>query len=198
MSQAGNGLAAVEASRVTLAYNRTEDRISITCALNNGECCVLWLTARLASQLVPNLCQAVTQVPDGRSTNGDPAVTNNDSLISSGTRDNNKSSLAGSAQERVLEPPVVAGADTAAWMVTAIDLTNGPMLVQLGFRDDQGHAPVLLSLEHTQLAEWSEGSSVVTCRPAGQWTAGTTLPAPTRKATRRGGSRCIDGWRFYA
>lgn len=157
MSQAGNGLAAVEASRVTLAYNRTEDRISITCALNNGECCVLWLTARLASQLVPNLCQAVTQVPDGRSTNGDPAVTNNDSLISSGTRDNNKSSLAGSAQERVLEPPVVAGADTAAWMVTAIDLTNGPMLVQLGFRDDQGHAPVLLSLEHTQLAEWSEG-----------------------------------------
>ena len=84
MSQAGHGLAAVEARRVTLAYNRTEDRISLTCALNNGECCVLWLTARLASQLVPNLCQAVTQVPDGRSTNGDPAVTNNDSLISLG------------------------------------------------------------------------------------------------------------------
>ena len=52
---------------------------------------------------------------------------------------------------------MVAGVDSAEWVVTAIDLTNGPMLVQLGFRDDQGHAPVLWSLEHTQLAEWSEG-----------------------------------------
>ena len=157
MSQAGGGVAAVEASRATLAYNRTEDRISLTCALNNGECCVLWLTARLASQLVPHLCQAATQVPDSRPTNGDPAVTDNDSLMPIGTRDNNKTPLAGSAQEQAPEPPVVAGVDSAEWVVTAIDLTNGPMLVQLGFRDDRGHAPVLLSLEHTQLAEWSTG-----------------------------------------
>ena len=187
MSQAGIGEAAVEATRVTLAYNRTEDRISLTCALNNGECCVLWLTARLASQIVPHLCQAVTQVPEGRPTNSDAAVTDSDSLISAETPDHDKTPVAGSAQERAPEASVVAGVDSAAWVVTAIDLTNGPMLVQLGFRDDQGHAPVLLSLEHTQLAEWSEG--LKRCYMQAGWSMDCwQMPAgasPQSHATRR-------------
>jgi hypothetical protein len=157
MSQGVGALDALAVTRVTLAYNQTQDRISLTCALKNEEFVVLWLTARLATQLVPHLCQALTQVPDAHSTNGDPAVTDNHAYTSAETPDRDKTPVAGSAQERVPEAPVVAGADSATWVVTAIDLTNGPMLVQLGFRDDQGHAPVLLSLEHTQLAEWSEG-----------------------------------------
>ena len=64
MSQAGSELAAIEAVRATLAYNQNQDRISLTCALKNEECVVLWLTARLVTQLVPHLCQALTQVPD--------------------------------------------------------------------------------------------------------------------------------------
>ena len=118
---------------------------------------MLWLTGRLASQVVPHLCQAVTQVPDASLKNGDLAVTDNDACTSAEAPDPDKTSVAGSAQERAPEAPVVAGADSATWVVTAIDLTNGPMLVQLRFRDDQGHAPVLLSLEHTQLSGWSEG-----------------------------------------
>ena len=157
MSQGDGALDALAVTRATLAYNQTQDRISLTCALKNEECVVLWLTARLASQLVPHLCQAVTQVPDTHPTNGDPAVIDNDAPTSAEAFDRDKTPIAGSAQERATEAPVVAGADSAAWVVTAIDLTNGPMLVQLGFRDDQGHAPVLLSLEHTQLADWSEG-----------------------------------------
>ena len=157
MSQGVGALNALAVTRATLAYNRTEDRISLTCALKNEECVVLWLTARLASQLVPHLCQAVTQVPDAPHTNGDPAVTDHDAPTSAEAPDRDKTPVAGSAQDLAPEAPVVAGSDSAAWVVTAIDLTNGPMLVQLGFRDDQGHAPVLLSLEHTQLAEWSEG-----------------------------------------
>ena len=157
MSQAGSELAAIEAVRATLAYNQNQDRISLTCALKNEECVVLWLTARLATQLVPHLCEVLTQVPDAHSTNVDPTVTDNDAPTSAEAPDRDKTPVAGSAQERALEEPVVAGAGSAAWVVTAIDLTNGPMLVQLGFRDDKGHAPVLLSLEHTQLAEWSEG-----------------------------------------
>ena len=132
MSQDVSASEALAVTRATLAYNQIEDRISLTCAVNNDQCVVLWLTARLASRLVPHLCHVVTQFPD--------------TLL-----------VAGSAQRPAPEAPVVAGADSPAWVVTAIDLTNGPMLLQLGFRDNQGHAPVLFSLEHTQLAEWSEG-----------------------------------------
>lgn len=157
MSQGVGALEALAVTRATLAYNQTQDRISLTCAVGNDECVVLWLTARLASQLVPHLCQVVTQVPDAHPTNDDAEVTDNDVSTSAEAPDRDKTLVAGSAQERAPEAPVMARADSAAWVVTAIDLTNGPMLVQLGFRDDQGHAPVLLSLEHTQLAEWSEG-----------------------------------------
>ena len=156
MSQGAGASNALTITRATLAYDQTEDRISLTCAFKSEECVVLWLTARLATQLVPHLCQAVTQVPDTHPTNGDQAVTDNDAPTSAEAPDRDKTPVAGYA-DRAPDAPVVAGADSAAWLVTAIDLTNGPMLVQLGFRDDQGHAPVLLSLEHTQLAEWSEG-----------------------------------------
>ena len=157
MSQAGSEVAAIEAIRTTLAYNQTQDRISLTCALKNEEWVVLWLTARLATQLVPHLCQVVTQVPDAPPANRDPEVTDNDAPTSAEAPSRDKAPVAGSAQERGPDSPVVAGADSATWVVTAIDLTNGPMLVQLAFRDEQGHAPLLLSLEHTQLAQWSEG-----------------------------------------
>ena len=187
MSQAGSEMAAIEAVRATLAYNQTQDRISLTCALKNEDCVVLWLTARLASQLVPHLCRAVTQVPDAPPTNGDPALSDHDAPTSAEALDRDKTPVARGAQEPAPEAPVVAGADSAAWVVTAIDLTNGPMLVQLGFRDDQGHAPVLLSLEHIQLAEWSEG--LKRCYVHAGWPMDCwQLPAsasPQRYATRR-------------
>ena len=187
MSGAGSEVAAIEAIRATLAYNQIQDRISLTCALKNEDCVVLWLTARLATQLVPHLCQAVTQVPDTPPTNCDPAVTDNDAPTSAEAPDRDKTPVVGSVQEGAPEAPVVAGLDSAAWVVTAIDLTNGPMLVQLGFRDDQGHAPVLLSLEHTQLAEWSEG--LKNCYAQAGWPMDCWhMPAgagPQSHATRR-------------
>lgn len=187
MSQGVGPLNALAVTRATLAYNQNQDRISLTCALKNEECVVLWLTARLATQLVPHLCQAVTQVPDAPPTNGDLAVTDHDAPTSAEAPDRDKTPVAGSAQKPAPEAPVVAGADSAAWLVTAIDLTNGPMLVQLGFRDDQGHATVLLSLEHTQLAEWSEG--LKSCYVQAGWPMDCwQLPAsasPQSHATRR-------------
>lgn len=155
MSQGVGDLDALAVTRATLAYNQTQDRISLTCALKNRECVVLWLTARLASRLVPHLCQLSTQAPDTASGNGQRKVSDNHA--SALRREDDATMGAASTQTPAPEMPVVAGADSAEWVVTAVDLTNGPMLVQLGFRDDQGHAPVLLSLEHTQLAEWSEG-----------------------------------------
>jgi len=155
MSQDVGGRDAAEATRATLAYNQVEDRISLTCALNNDECVVLWLTARLASQLAPHLCQVVAQVPDAPSSDGAGNAIGNDASAPAGGAESDAD--AGAVSGPAPEAPVVARADSATWVVTAIDLTNGPMLVQLGFRDDGGHAPVLLSLEHTQLVGWSEG-----------------------------------------
>ena len=54
----------VVAARATLAYNPSEDRISLACAFSDSQCVVLWLTARLASQLVPHL----GRMGDGTST----------------------------------------------------------------------------------------------------------------------------------
>ena len=160
MSQGVGAPEAVVVTRATLAYHQIEDRISLTCAVSNDECVVLWLTARLASQLVPHLCQAVAQLPDvtpdDGNGDGNREETDTDSATPAHEPASDAASESGSAQG-VPEAPVVAGADSAAWLVTAIDLTNGPMLVQLGFRDDQGHPPLLFSLEHTQLAQWSEG-----------------------------------------
>jgi hypothetical protein len=155
MRQGVGALEALVVNRATLAYHQIEDRISLTCAVNKDECVVLWLTARLASQLVPHLCQAVAQLPDVTPGDGDQEGVDNEALPDEPASD--AASESGSAQGPAPEVPVVAGADSVAWLVTAIDLTNGPMLVQLGFRDDQGHPPLLFSLEHTQLAQWSEG-----------------------------------------
>ena len=156
MSQCVGASELVNVTRATLAYSQVEDRISLTCALNNDQCVVLWLTARLASQLAPHLCNIAAQLPGAPAVGGEEVVDHNamaaeqrESHATAGTQDGSRS--------RVLETPVVAAADSDSWMVTQIDITNGPMLVQLGFRDEKGHGPVLLSLEHTQLANWSEG-----------------------------------------
>ena len=160
MSQGVGAPEAVVVTRATLAYHQIEDRISLTCAVSNDECVVLWLTARLASQLVPHLCQAIKQLPDvtpdDGNGDGNREETDNDSATPAHEPASDAASESGSAQG-VPETPVAAGADSASWLVTEIDLTNGPMLVQLGFRDDQGHPALLFSLEHTQLAQWSEG-----------------------------------------
>ena len=187
MSQGVGAIEAVAVTRATLAYNQIEDRISLTGAVSNDECVVLWLTARLASRLVPHLCQAAAQLPGAPSDYRDQEGTNNDSATLAHEPDSDVTSESGSAHGTASEAPVVAGADSAAWVVTAIDLTNGPMLVQLGFRDDQGHAPVLLSLEHTQLAEWSEG--LKNCYAQAGWPMDCWhMPAsasPQSHATRR-------------
>lgn len=149
----------VVAARATLAYNPSEDRISLACAFSDSQCVVLWLTARLASQLVPHL----GRMGDGTSTSASAGrsqdATDQDVPAVSEPQDGGDLPLGGSrsAHNKGLEAPVVAEPDSESWVVTAIDITNGPMLIQLRFRGDQGHTPVLLSLEHLQLAQWLEG-----------------------------------------
>ncbi len=187
MSQGVGALGALAVTRATLAYDQNEDRISLTCAFEKEQCVLLWLTARLANRLVPHLCQVVAQLPDAPSTNVDQEVIDHRVLASAEGVESDTATLADSAKALAPDVPVLAEADCAAWVVTAIDLTNGPMLVQLGFRNDQGHAPVVLSLEHTQLAQWSEG--LKRCYAQAGWSMDCwNMPAdagPQRHVTRR-------------
>ena len=145
-------------TRATLAYDQNEDRISLTCAFEKEECVVLWLTARLATQLVPHLCQMVAQLTGATPINSDRDVMIDEGALASAEGlESDTATSAVSSQDQTPEAPVVAGVGSVAWVVTEIDLTNGPMLVQLGFRDGLGHPQVLLSVEHAQLAQWSEG-----------------------------------------
>ena len=187
MSQGVGALDSLAVTRATLAYDQNEDRISLTCAFEKEKCIVLWLTARLANQLAPHLCRLVAQLPDAPSINVDQEVTDHGALASVEELESDATALADGAQERATKAPVVAEADSNVWLVTAIDLTNGPMLAQLSFRDDKGHAPVFLSLEHTQLAQWSEGLKRCYAQagwPMDCWNMSTDAGPQSRRARR--------------
>ncbi len=159
----------LEIQRATLAFNETEDRISLTCALSNAEIVTLWLTARLAQQLVPHLLQLVGQIPEHFSAG-------EDHLASRETAGNAASEcLPGRVraerneliESTAADGPVVANADSLGWVISAVDVTSGPMLVQLTFRSEHVCAPALLSLEHMQLAQWLDG--LKECFVQGNW-----------------------------
>lgn len=145
-----------EVKRATLAFSKTEDRVSLTCLSDRNAVSVLWLTARLARQLVPHLLSLVVDLPRPSWTDhkdvGDGAQAASNVEKSDQTED-----LSGTPGDKAVNPPVLAEANSASWVVTSIDVTNGPMMVRLCFRNEQGHLPASLSLEHTQVATWLEG-----------------------------------------
>ena len=149
---------AAEVTRTTLAFNAIEDRISLACELATGEVALLWLTAPLTRRLIPHLVALTTPVPDVRPQGVSQRRTAQElDLAENGGEE--KAKGASSAAQHTVEAgaPVVAGEDSASWVVAAIDITNGPMLVRLCFRGVEDRLSTSLTLEHTQLARWVEG-----------------------------------------
>ncbi|MDG2271512.1 MAG: hypothetical protein P8L39_04355 [Halioglobus sp.] len=188
MSQDVGAVDTVEMTRATLAYNQVEDRISLTCAFNNDKFSMLWLTARLASHLVQHLRNVLAQSPEAPYVSVEREAAGNGAPVATKEQDKNQSAGATCIAENVApEAPVIAEAGSASWVVTAIDITSGPMLIQLSFRNDQGHTPALLPLEHTQLAQWLEGLRHCykqACWPMECWHVPTSAGAQSM-ATRR-------------
>ena len=149
---------APEITRATLAYHQIEDRLSLTCAFQDSELILLWLTARLINQLVPHLCKIVAQVPelskdltDLTSNGAAVAAAITDQVAEAGLSDANRTELTSDAE-------VVAGEGCISWVVTSIEIMQSPMLVQLVFRHNhENHRQVSLSLEHTLLVQWLHG-----------------------------------------
>ena len=130
--------AALEIIRVTMAFNDAEDRISLTCALPGSEYAVLWLTARLARQLIPHLLQEAERSPEA------PQIDKEDEG-------------SGVGASEACNTAVTAGPNTPSWLVTAIDMRHGPFMVRLCFRGAERYPSVYLELEHTRLSLWLAG-----------------------------------------
>ena len=149
---------ALEVTRTTLAFNAIEDRISLACQLTTGEVALLWLTAPLTGRLIPHLLALTAPLPDAHSQGISQKAVGQAADVAV-NRGEEKVKGASFAAQHTAEAggPVVADEGSASWVVAAIDITNGPMLVRLCFRGVGDHSSTSLMLEHTQLARWVEG-----------------------------------------
>ena len=129
----------MDVTRATLAFNKTEDRISLTCALENDDNLILWLTARLVRQLVPHLVQLTTRLPKTPSKVGrQEVVAEADSAGESSVSDLAPEGQGlGTPEMRSPESPVIAKEGSPSKVVTAIDITHSPMLVKLCFKEGE-------------------------------------------------------------
>lgn len=149
---------ALEVTRTTLAFNTIEDRISLACELKTGDTALLWLTARLTRRLIPHLLALTAPLPDAHARRiRQKAARQEGDLAANGGEE--KAKGAPSAAQHTAEGavPVIAGEDSASWVVAAIDITNGQMFVRLCFRGVGDQLSASLTLEHTQLARWFDG-----------------------------------------
>ena len=148
----------LEVTRTTLAFNPIEDRISLACELTTGEVALLWLTAPLTVRLIPHLLALAAPLPDAETQRISTKAVGQEADLAT-NRGEEKAKGVPSAAQHTAEAgvPVVAGEDSASWVVAAIDITNGPMLVRLCFRGVGDRLSTSLTLEHTQLARWVEG-----------------------------------------
>ena len=148
----------LEVTRTTIAFNLVEDRISLACELATGDIALLWLTAPLTRRLIPHLLALTAPLPDAHSQGISQKAVGQEADVAA-NRGEEKVKGASSAAQHTAEAggPVVADEGSASWVVAAIDITNGPMLVRLCFRGVGDHRPTSLMLEHTQLAQWVDG-----------------------------------------
>lgn len=146
-----------EVTRATLAFDINEDRVSLRCLLSSDAVVVLWLTARLARKLVPHLRSLIDDLPSGSPAIHGPAADEEAAEPRNVVDQNSGLKSHETGEDRELNAPVLAEPGSASWVVTSIDVTNGPMLVRLCFRNEREDLSTLLSIEHTQLARWLDG-----------------------------------------
>ena len=149
---------ALEVTRTTLAFNAIEDRVSLACKLTTGEVALLWLTAPLTRRLIPHLLALTAPLPDAQTQRmSQKAAGQEVDLAANGGEGKVKGAPSAAQHTAEAGVPVVAGEDSASWVVAAIDITNGPMFVRLCFRGVGDRLSASLTLEHTQLALWVDG-----------------------------------------
>lgn len=137
--------------RVTTEYIDTEDRLRLAATLPGNEVVVAWLTQRLLQRMVPVLVQWLhaQAAPDGAG----PKVDAMRAEVMQGF-----AQQAARAQ-MTAQPPVLAAAGQAPWLVCSVDVAQHPQALWLTFKGtrscDEGVVVLgTLTLEPQPLRQW--------------------------------------------
>lgn len=123
--------------RITTEYIDLEDRVRLSGETDNATTVVVWLTQRMLERLLPALLQWLERqsadIPRAEMLQG----------------------FAQQAAEAGLtpQPPVRAGADSMAWLVLSVDVTQTEQAVSLIFRGVEGQ-DISLALAANPLRQW--------------------------------------------
>lgn len=123
--------------RVTTEYIDLEDRIRLSGEAENAELVVIWLSQRLLRRLLPVLLQWL-----GRQVDETPRA---DALQSF--------ALQAALAELSGQKPIQAGADSATWLATSVDISQSDQMVGLTFRGDNQQSATLI-LAAQPLRQW--------------------------------------------
>lgn len=125
--------------RITTEYSEVQDRIRVAGETKEGALTVLWLTQRLVTRLVPPLFDWL----------GHGFANEKFADI--------RQSFEQHAAVGALEPqaPVAPSADTAGWLVIAVDVNRAGQLLTMTFRSEQDHK-VALPMMAVPLRQWLE------------------------------------------
>jgi hypothetical protein len=123
---------------VTTEFQQNEDRISLTCVLNDNSSVIIWLAQRLLRKLVPALLNTADKelqlgVQSHSSTwnvKNDPARTSQNSIQSVNTTN-----------------------QVASWLMVSVDVSKMPQGVRLTFKGANGEQ-VAWFLPYWQLRQW--------------------------------------------
>jgi hypothetical protein len=144
----GSNSAMTRLKKLTISYSAPEDRLHLAFQIENGPALRMWLTQRLARQLVLLLREQISKLAapsDLRSRQTAPGVAEADAPASrprdSGATDNNE--------------PVAVRNDAPAWLIRNIVVTVGSDKLRLQFESDLDIVPTTV-INRRSAAHWLE------------------------------------------
>ena len=139
-------------------YSSVEDRVRLRCAFHDGRCATVWLTRRLADQVVRHVAGLLERLPA-------------EALRAPQEADGAASAA---AEPPPPEPPSEVDFARQQWLAQAIDVSPTKHHVQLTFRNSERAAQI--AMDTATLQKWLDG--LHEAYRAAAWTP----PAPKTRA----------------
>ena len=139
-------------------YSSTEDRVRLRCTFHDGGCATVWLTRRLADQVVRHLAGLLERMPA-------------EALLAPQQTDAAPPEATGTPSA---EPPSEVDFARRQWLAQAIDISPTKRHVQLTFRNSERAAQI--GMDPATLRKWQD--ALHEAYRAAAWTA----PAPKTRA----------------
>jgi hypothetical protein len=125
-------------------YSSVEDRVRLRCAFHDGRCATVWLTRRLADQVVRHLAGLLERLPAA-------AVAPETAEATQGA----DAAAAAAAEATPAEPPSEVDFARQQWLAQAVDVSPTKHHVQLTFRNSERAAQI--AMDTATLQKWLDG-----------------------------------------